>query len=175
MMCSSRMLAASNAASESKPPSPTPISSRATRLQAQVIRNQRYSFQVYNSGGGNHRCQTFHTALQRDARHMPSELPQTARRCARLRHGLIVGLALRESLPRRRPPAGRSSQHGHWSVGGGYDLGCSREKRPDCVHVHENPVLCMHEFIQNSATRFIPCNFTRISNTTRLRTAAAAE
>eukprot|EP01043_Picozoa_sp_COSAG02_P038315 COSAG02_NODE_2945_length_7687_cov_25.192541_1_plen_126_part_00 len=25
----------------------------------------------------------------------------------------------------------------------------------------------MHEFIQNSATRFILCNFTRISNTTR--------
>ena len=52
-------------------------------------------------------------------------------------------------------------------------LGCSTEKRPDCVH--ENPVLCMHEFIQNSATRVIPCNFTRISNTTRLRTAAPAE
>eukprot|EP01043_Picozoa_sp_COSAG02_P066414 COSAG02_NODE_10333_length_1966_cov_2.076058_1_plen_96_part_10 len=34
--------------------------------------------------------------------------------------------------------------------------GVSREKRPDCVY--ENPVLCMHEFIQNSATRFIPCN-----------------
>jgi hypothetical protein len=40
---------------------------------------------------------------------------------------------------------------------------------------HENPVLCMHEFIQNSATRFISCNFTRNSNTTRLRTAAPAE
>ena len=52
-------------------------------------------------------------------------------------------------------------------------MGCSREKRPDCVH--ENPVLCMHEFIQNSATRFISCNFTRNSNTTRLRTAAPAE
>jgi hypothetical protein len=51
--------------------------------------------------------------------------------------------------------------------------GCSREKRPDCVH--ENPVLCMHEFIQNSATRFISCNFTRNSNPTRLRTAAPAE
>ena len=51
--------------------------------------------------------------------------------------------------------------------------GCSREKRPDCVH--ENPVLCMHEFIQNSATRFISCNFTRNSNTTRLKTAAPAE
>eukprot|EP01043_Picozoa_sp_COSAG02_P031256 COSAG02_NODE_2031_length_10066_cov_115.646333_4_plen_123_part_00 len=51
--------------------------------------------------------------------------------------------------------------------------GCSREKRPDCVH--ENPVLCMHEFIQNSATRFISCNFTRNSNATRPRTAAPAE
>jgi hypothetical protein len=51
--------------------------------------------------------------------------------------------------------------------------GCSTEKRPDCVH--ENPVLCMHEFIQNSATRFISCNFTRNSNATRLRTAAPAE
>ena len=33
----------------------------------------------------------------------------------------------------------------------------------------------MHEFIQNSATRFISCNFTRNSNTTRFRTAAPAE
>ena len=31
------------------------------------------------------------------------------------------------------------------------------------------------KFIQNSATRFISCNFTRNSNTTRLRTAAPAE
>eukprot|EP01043_Picozoa_sp_COSAG02_P028892 COSAG02_NODE_1773_length_10980_cov_8.196765_10_plen_161_part_00 len=51
--------------------------------------------------------------------------------------------------------------------------GCSTEKRPD--YVHENPVLCMHEFIQTSATRFISCNFTRNSSTTRFRTAAPAE
>eukprot|EP01043_Picozoa_sp_COSAG02_P054617 COSAG02_NODE_6213_length_3720_cov_1.977630_1_plen_101_part_10 len=38
-------------------------------------------------------------------------------------------------------------------------VGGQLEKRPDCVY--ENPVLCMHEFIQNSATRFISCNFTR--------------
>ena len=51
--------------------------------------------------------------------------------------------------------------------------GCSPGKWPDCVY--ENPLLCMHEFIQNSATRFISCNFTRnCKSTRRPRTARRA-